>query len=198
MIAYLDGKLAYKDPTYLIIDVNGVGYHVHISLTTFAAIKDQERCKVHTYLHVTDTGHSLYGFSKASEKDLFLSLISVSGVGPNTALVMLSQLSAGDLVNAILTNDVALIQSVKGIGVKTAQRVILELKDKLGKAGNTPEIGRKLGSTPHNTLRTEALSALTTLGIPKSAAEKSLEKVFNTHGKDIPLEDIIKHALKNA
>ncbi len=197
MIAYLDGKLAYKDPTYLIIDVNGVGYQVNISLNTFATVKDQERCKVHTYLHVTENSQSLYGFSQASEKGLFLSLISVSGIGPSTALVMLSQLEPEELKQAILTDDVRLIQSVKGVGAKTAQRVILELKDKLGKAESFTEKGEKIASTTHNTLREEALSALTTLGIPKSAAEKNINKVLSTHGKDIPLEDIIKYALKN-
>jgi Holliday junction DNA helicase RuvA len=196
MIAYIDGKLAHKEPAYVIIDVGGIGYELRISLQTYSAVSDGERCRLHTYLNIKEDAHTLYGFSEFAEKKLFLELISVSGIGPNTALVMLSSLSASEIEQAIVSENVALIQSIKGIGSKTAQRVVLELKDKIKKGlyltSDTPTIA----VTSNNTLRTEALSALTTLGIPKNVAEKSIEIILKKEGSQISLEQLIKQALK--
>ena len=196
MIAYIDGKLAYKDPTFVIIDVGGVGYLIKISLQTYASLREGERCRLQTYLSIKEDAHTLYGFTESHEKKVFLELISVSGIGPNTALVMLSSLSALEIEHAILSEDLRTIQGIKGIGLKTAQRVILELKDKIrkgGVAGEIPSMGSLGGG---NTLRNEALSALVTLGIPKNVAEKSIDTVIKREGADIGLEKIIKMALQ--
>ncbi|MDH5365853.1 MAG: Holliday junction branch migration protein RuvA [Cyclobacteriaceae bacterium] len=196
MIAYINGKLAYKDATYVIIDVNGIGYHINISLTTYSAIKDLENCKLHTYLHVKEDSQTLYGFSTSAEKKIFLNLISISGVGPSTGLMVQSSLSAEELQHAIINEDVKTIQSVKGIGGKTAQRIILELKDKLAKeeivTGTTSSTGM------NNTIRQEALSALITLGFNKLAAEKTINNILKISGNQITLEALIKQALKTA
>jgi Holliday junction DNA helicase RuvA len=195
MIAYLKGKLVHKEPTFVILDVNGVGYQVSISLNTFSEIKDREDLKLVTYMHVREDAHILYGFVNEAEKQMFLYLISVNGVGPNTALVVLSYLPPNELRSAIVREDAAALQAVKGIGGKTAQRVILELKDKLRK--DPIEEGGKPGLV-HNTMRHEALTALMTLGITKSAAEKSVDSVLKLSGNTISLEDLVKQALKNA
>lgn len=197
MISYLKGKLVIKEPTHVIIDVNGVGYHVNISLSTFSSIKDQENTLIHTYLHIKEDGHTLFGFSHESEKKMFLNLLSISGVGPSTALMIQSSLSAEELKQAIASEDVKTIQGVKGVGAKTAQRIILELKDKIRKEGLFTEAD-KISSNSHNTLRSEALSALTTLGINKSAAEKSIDGILKNSGNTITLEELIKLTLKNA
>lgn len=196
MIAYIDGKLAYKEATYVIIDVNGIGYHINISLTTYSAIKDQENCKLHTYLHVKEDSQTLYGFSTSAEKKIFLDLISISGVGPNTGLMVQSSLSAEELQHAIINEDAKTIQGVKGIGGKTAQRIILELKDKLAKE---EIVSGTISSTgTNNTIRQEALSALITLGFNKLAAEKTINNILKNSGNKITLEVLIKQALKTA
>jgi len=197
MIAFLKGRLVHREPTFLWIDVNGVGYHVNISLQTFSEIKDQENVRVYTHLTVREDAHILYGFSSEAEKKLFQLLISVNGVGPNTAIVMLSYLNTSELKSAIIREDVGALQAVKGIGGKTAQRVIIELKDKLKKE-SWDEIQTPISSGSHNTLRNEALSALLTLGLPKAAAEKSVDAVLRKSGNTITLEDLVKQALKNA
>lgn len=196
MISYLNGRLVRKEPTYVIIDIQGIGYEVHIALTTYAEIKDQEQCKLHTYLHVKEDAHTLYGFHDEASRRMFLSLISISGVGPSTGLMVQSSLNAAELREAILAGDVKTIQSVKGIGAKTAQRIILELRDKLAKEGGiTPETENLIHA--RNTLRDEALSALITLGINKSAAEKSVDRILKNSGNTVTLEELIKLALKN-
>jgi Holliday junction DNA helicase RuvA len=195
MIAYIDGKLAYKDPTFVIIDVAGVGYHIKISLQTYSALKEGERCRLQTFLHIKEDAHTLYGFVENAEKRLFLELISVSGIGPNTALMMLSSLSYAEIQHAIVSEDLRTIQSIKGIGSKTAQRVILELKDKIKKgmfAGEVPNFP----SPTNNTVRNEALSALITLGIPKNVAEKSIDTIIKQEGTGLSIEQLIKKALK--
>ncbi len=197
MIAYVKGKLAYKDPTHVIIDANGIGYLIHISLNTYSQLKNQEACQLHTYLHVREDAHTLYGFGETEEKKLFLHLISVSGIGPSTGLVMLSSLSAEEIKSAIINENVSVIQSVKGIGSKTAQRAILELKDKLRKEGFEPSES-KLSSGSDNTLKQEALSALLTLGINKNVAQKSIESILNKSEGSINLETLIKKALQNS
>ena len=197
MISYLEGKLVSKEPSIAIMDVSGVGYEVRISLNTYSTIKDLDKSKLHTHLHIKEDSHTLYGFSDPKEKKRFLELISISGVGPATGLMILSSLSPEELQNAILNNDVRTIQSVKGIGGKTAERVILELKDKMRKE-EIPGIEAKLYSETSNTLRNEALSALITLGISRNAAEKSVSSILKAHGAEISLEELIKLALKSA
>ncbi len=197
MIAYIKGKLAHKDPTHVIIDANGIGYYIHISLNTFSQIKEQEACQLHTYLHIREDAQTLYGFSGIAEKNLFMHLISVSGIGPSTGLVMLSSLSAEEIKSAIINEEVSVIQSVKGIGSKTAQRAILELKDKLRKEGFDPAES-KLSVGSNNTLKQEALSALLTLGINRNIAQKSIESILNKSTDSINLETLIKKALQNA
>jgi holliday junction DNA helicase RuvA len=194
MIAFLKGKLIHKDPTFVVIDVNGIGYHVHISLQTYAEIKDQENILLFTHLSIREDAHVLFGFSKETEKRLFQLLLSVNGVGPSTAIVMLSYMSSEELKSAIAHDDIVALQKIKGIGNKTAQRVIIELKDKLKK---DVEIIPSATGVRHNTLRNEALSALITLGINKSAAEKSVDVVLKKSGNTITLEDLVKQALKN-
>jgi Holliday junction DNA helicase RuvA len=195
MIAYLKGKLTHKEPTHIIVEVNGVGYQVNISLNTFAEIKDQEDIQLSTYLQVREDAHILFGFSSVAEKSMFQNLISVNGVGPSTAMIVLSYLPPHDLRNAILKEDAVTLQSVKGIGGKTALRLILELKDKLKKEG-WEDTAALPGS--HNKMKQEALSALMTLGIAKAAAEKSIDAVLRKSGSGITLEELVKQALKNA
>jgi Holliday junction DNA helicase RuvA len=198
MIAYLKGKLAYKDPTFVLIDISGIGYQVKISLQTYSQVKDEEQIMLLTYLHIKEDGHTLYGFKEESEKKLFLNLISISGVGPNTALMILSSLNADELEYAIIHEDVKTIQNVKGVGIKTAQRIILELKDKVKKEalGDSILIPSAFGKT-NNKTREEALQALLTLGFPKAAAEKNIAAVLKKSGPEISLEELIKASLKN-
>jgi len=197
MIAFLKGRLVHKDPTHVVIDVNGVGYHVIISLQTFSEIKDQENIMLHTHLAIREDAHVLFGFSAESERKLFQQLISVNGVGPSTAIVMLSYMNSTELKSAIVHEDAVALQAIKGIGGKTAQRVIIDLKDKLKKE-SWEDTQPTLSVGPHNTLRREALSALVTLGLPKATAEKSVDTVLKKSGNTITLEDLVKQALKNS
>lgn len=196
MIAFLKGKLVHKEPTYVLVEVNGVGYHVNISLNTFSEIKDREDILIPTYLQVREDAHVLFGFATEAEKNMFQNLISVNGVGPSTAMVVLSYLTPEELRNAIVREDTATLQAVKGIGGKTAQRLVLELKDKLRKA--IPEESTAIPGIIHNTMRQEALTALMTLGISKVAAEKSIDAVLKKSGNTISLEELVKQSLKNA
>jgi Holliday junction DNA helicase RuvA len=197
MIDYLSGKLVFKDPTYVLIDVGGIGYHVKISLQTYSKIKDEELIKLLTFLHIKEDAHTLYGFKEEDEKRLFLLLISINGVGPNTGLMILSSLSAEEIEQAILSGDVATIQHVKGIGAKTAQRIILELKDKVGKNSGSESSNSQFGFLKSdNKVREEALQALITLGFPKTAAEKNIAAVLKKTTGEISLEELIKASLK--
>ncbi|NOT74718.1 MAG: Holliday junction branch migration protein RuvA [Cyclobacteriaceae bacterium] len=196
MIAYLRGKLVHKEPTHVIVDVGGIGYQASISFNTFSEIKDKEDIKLVTYLHVREDAQILFGFASEAEKIMFLNLISVNGVGPNTAMMVLSSLPPMELKAAILREDTATLQAVKGIGGKTAQRLVLELKDKLRKSGGDESL--TLTGIVSNTMRQEALTALMTLGIARSAAEKSIDTVLKKSGNTISLEDLVKQALKNA
>jgi Holliday junction DNA helicase RuvA len=196
MIAYLKGKLVHKDPTHVIVDVGGVGYHVHISLNTYSAIKDREDILLTTYLQVREDAHVLYGFGSEQEKLMFQHLISVNGIGPGTAIVVLSYMPPAELRTAIMREDAATLQSIKGIGGKTAQRLILELKDKLRKEGADETSN---DNTPvYNKMKQEALTALMTLGIARAAAEKSIDSALKKSGNNLTLEDLVKFALKNA
>ncbi len=197
MFAYLKGKLAHKDPTFVILDINGVGYEVKISLNTFSKIKDQENIQLFTHFHVKEDAQILFGFADIYEKQTFLHLVSISGVGPSTGLMVLSSLTPQEVEQAILSEDVGTIQGVKGIGTKTAQRIILELKDKVGKDNSGGDL-LNLPISRQNTTRNEALAALVTLGINKAAAQKSVDKILKGSSSDISLEDLIKLALKAA
>ena len=197
MIAFLSGRLITKEPTHLLIDVSGVGYLVKISLQTYSSLQvKDDHIKIHTLLIVKEDSHTLYGFSKIEEKQLFEHLISVSGIGPNTAIVMLSSLSSGEITQALVSEDVKTIQSVKGIGAKTAQRAIIELKDKLKKELISDGVNPTIFAHQNLNLRSEALTALTTLGIQKAAAEKSIDTILRRSGGDISLEELIKLALR--
>ena len=197
MIAFLKGKLIQRDPTFVVVEVQGIGYQLHISLQTFSDIKEQENVMLHTHLNIREDAHILFGFSSVVEKKLFQQLISVNGVGPSTAIIMLSYMNSNELKSAIVREDAASLQSIKGIGGKTAQRVIIELKDKLKKE-NWEEAQPAISLGSHNTMRNEALSALLTLGLPRAAAEKSVDTVLRKSGNTITLEDLVKQALKNA
>ena len=196
MIAYVNGIVTYKDPAYAIIDVNGVGYEVRISLQTYTSLPDiGARCKLVTFLNIREDAHVLYGFWGNDEKKLFLDLTSISGIGPSTALVMLSSLSSSEIRQGIIDEDLRMIQSIKGIGSKTAQRVILELRDKIRKE-ELVSTGAKSAEPSSSTLRSEALAALVTLGIPKPTAEKSLDAIIKREGQSISVENLIKLALR--
>jgi holliday junction DNA helicase RuvA len=196
MIAYVDGKVAYKDPAYAIIDVNGLGYEVRISLQTYTSLPEEgSRCKLVTYLNIREDAHVLYGFWSTDEKKLFLDLTGISGIGPSTALVMLSSLSSSEIRQGIVDEDLRLIQSIKGIGSKTAQRVILELKDKMRK-DTLLSTGVKITESSSSVLRSEALAALVTLGIPRATAEKSVDAIIKRDGPEITVEQLIKLALR--
>lgn len=192
MITHLEGKLVEKNPTDIVIDCNGVGYFVNISLHTFSQIPDQENLKLYTYLQVREDSHTLYGFSSKAEREIFKLLISVSGIGANTARTMLSSLTPEQVKEGIAGGDVALIQSVKGIGAKTAQRVIIDLKDKVLKVYGIDE----LSLIPNNTHKDEALSALDVLGFNKKQSEKVVDRILKAQ-PDAQVEEIIKEALKN-
>ena len=194
MIGYLKGILAFKDPTFVIMDVNGVGYEVKISLYTFSKIKNLESCLLHTHLYVKEDSQTLFGFSDKGEKSIFLQLIGISGVGPNTALMINSSLTVSEIKNAIVNEEVTVIQKVKGIGSKTAHRIILELKDKIKREGY--ESGTSMVESTSK--RNEALSALITLGINRTMAEKGVDRILKNHGDEISLEDLIKFVLKQA
>jgi Holliday junction DNA helicase RuvA len=192
MFAYLQGKFTYKSAAQVYVDVNGVGYEVNISLNTFAAIQHLNEGKLFTWLQVKEDGHVLYGFFDKEEKDIFLLLISVSGVGAATARMMLSSIRPDEVNRAIFQGNVKLLESVKGIGKKTAERLILELKDKINKqpvsSGNVYLKG--------NTLEQDALTALTALGISRVQAEQSIQKIIRSEPDISNLEELIKKALK--
>ncbi|WP_179344281.1 Holliday junction branch migration protein RuvA [Winogradskyella ursingii] len=192
MITHLEGKLVEKNPTDVVLDCNGVGYFVNISLHTFSQIPDQENLKLYTFLQVREDAHTLYGFASKTEREIFKLLISVSGIGANTARTMLSSLTPQQVKEGIASEDVALIQSVKGIGLKTAQRVIIDLKDKVLKVYGIDEVSL----IANNTSKDEALSALEVLGFNKKLAEKAIDRIVKTQ-PDAQVEQIIKEALKN-
>ena len=191
MYEYFNGKLAYKAPTHVVIDVSGIGYYVHISLYTFSQIKDQENCKLFISLQVREDSHTLYGFATEGEKKLFENLISVSGIGPNTGRMILSSNTPDEIQSAIVNGQVVLIQKIKGIGPKTAQRLILELQDKLKKQG----FEALASPIQSQSVPEEALSALVMLGFNKVAAEKVLNTILKTES-NLSVEDMIKLALK--
>lgn len=193
MFAYIDGKLTFKCPAYIVVEAGGVGYHINISLNTYSSLADAERCKIYTWLHVKEDAHTLYGFADEGERRLFLHLISVSGIGPNTGRMMLSSITPTEIQSAIISGDLPLIQRIKGIGVKSAQRLVLELQDKLKKEGT----GSLIAAPLNNTVKEEALSALMMLGFAKTASEKAIDNAVKAGGQDLSVEQMIKLALKN-
>ena len=192
MIHHLKGKLVEKNPTYVIIECAGVGYFVNISLHTFSKIPEGELLQLYTHLQVKEDSHTLFGFAEKSEREIFRLLLSVSGIGSSTARTMLSSMSPAQIRDAIANGDVPAIQAIKGIGAKTAQRVILDLRDKVLKVYDIDE----LSITSNNTNKDEALSALEVLGFARRQAEKVVDKVIS-QDTSLSVENIIKLALKN-
>ncbi len=192
MIHHLKGKLVEKNPTHVIIECGGVGYFVNISLHTFSRIPDGELISLYTHLQIKEDSHTLFGFVEKSEREIFRLLLSVSGIGSSTARTMLSSMSPAQIRDAIANGDVPSIQSIKGIGAKTAQRVILDIKDKVLKVYDIDEVS----PTPNNTNKDEALSALEVLGFARRQAEKVVDKVIS-QDSSLSVENIIKLALKN-
>ncbi|ATA77311.1 Holliday junction ATP-dependent DNA helicase RuvA [Capnocytophaga canimorsus] len=193
MITQIQGKLVEKNPTHLVVDCHGVGYFINITLNTYSTLPQNEAIKLYTYLQIKEDAHNLYGFLTKAEREVFVLLISVSGVGAGTARTMLSSLTAAQVRSAIINGDVATIQSVKGIGAKTAQRVILDLKEKMTKLQDFEDI-------PYNEVNTnkeEALAALEVLGFVRKQAEKVVDRIIRTSSEQLSVEEIIKQALKN-
>lgn len=193
MINHIEGRLTEKTPTYAVIDCGGVGYLLHISLNTFSKIGSSEKCRLYAHLTIREDAHTLYGFADQEERIIFRHLISVSGVGASTARMILSSLSPAEVTGAIMTGNVAALKSIKGIGEKSAQRIIVDLKGKLGK----DDAPMEFFTASNNTTREEALSALVMLGFAKNVAEKALEKVIKAEGNGATVEQLIKQALKN-
>ena len=192
MIAHIQGRLVEKTPTEVIIDCNGVGYHINISLHTYSLLPDSESLKLFTFLQIREDAHILYGFVEKQERELFKLLLSVSGVGASTARTMLSSLAPSQIIQAIASNDVGTMQSMKGIGAKTAQRIILDLKEKVLKVYNLDEVS----VIESNTNKDEALSALEVLGFVRKSAEKVIDKIIR-ETPNASVENLIKQALKN-
>jgi len=194
MITYIKGALIEKNPAYVVIETaGGVAYYIHISLATFSQLKETENIKLLTHYAIKEDAHQLFGFFTEEERNLFRLLISVNGIGVNTARLILSSLSTDELINAVATENVRIIQGVKGIGLKTAQRVIIDLKDKIGKCA-TQNIEKIAIS--YNNNKTEALSALMSLGFAKNLADGALEKIIRAERADLSIEELIKKALR--
>jgi len=191
MIAYLKGDFVYKSPAVVNIDVNGVGYEVQISLNTYSKIQNLDKGTLHTCLLIREDAHLLYGFFDLAEKEMFLHLFSVSGIGASTARVMLSYMKPDELAKAIVQADTKTLEAIKGIGKKTAERMVLELKDKLAK--HPPDTN--ISAMKNNTLQQDALNALTALGISRQAAGQAVERTLQTEPQ-ITLEDLVKKALR--
>lgn len=201
MYDYIHGKLAEINPAYAVVETGGVGYVIHISLNTYSRLSGSDHCKVYTHLVVREDAHVLFGFAELEERELFRLLISVSGVGPNTARLLLSSLNVPELKQAIALGQVSILKSVKGIGEKSAQRIIVDLKDKVDKGFDALE---KVGQV-HNTKREEALSGLIILGFPRKVSEKAIDEVIqsakynpdsDSGGIELNVETLIKEALK--
>lgn len=193
LITYVKGTITYKTPTYLVVETGGIGYHINISLFTYAKVEKLEHVKVLTYLHIKEDAHTLYGFADDEERQLFVHLIAVSGIGPNTAQVMLSQMNPDEIRAAIIGENEAALRKVKGVGQKTAKQIILDLKSKLLKSGGEPGLPM---AAADNTIRQEALSALLALQVNKIQAQKALNKVLQDQPGVKTVEDLVRMALK--
>jgi Holliday junction DNA helicase RuvA len=198
MYDYFQGKIVEKNPAYVVLDCHGIGYLLNISINTFDKIPASGECKLFVHQAIREDAHVLYGFAEPEERIMFRDLISVSGVGAATARVMLSSMSPSDIQNSIVIGDVSRLKAIKGIGEKTAQRIIVDLKSKMGAnqlSGNSSQSAAFLGM--HNNLRSEALNALETLGFARNAAEKAVDKIIREGGNSISLEELVKRVLKN-
>lgn len=193
MIAFLNGKFVKKTPSYVYVDVNGVGYEVQISLNTYSRIQSLDEGMLHTHLIVREDAHLIFGFSDAAEKDMFQQLIVISGIGANTARVMLSYMKPDELSRAIIQGNVKALESVKGIGKKTAERIVVELRDKLAKQPVETELN--ISPWKSNSLQSDALNALIALGINRQAADGAIQKVLAQH-PEVGVELLIKKALQ--
>jgi Holliday junction DNA helicase RuvA len=193
MFEYISGNVVYKQPTFVVIDINGLAYRINISLNTFESINNAKQTKLLLHQSIKEDSHTLYGFLIEDERSLFRSLISVSGIGTNTAILILSSFKTSEIINAIINANVSLLKSIKGVGPKTAQRMIVELQDSLGKKGDTliPAIGGRNQSVE------EAISALHMLGFKKNDAEKVIVKIVRENPGEISVEELIKLALKS-
>ena len=192
MIAFVRGDFVHKTPAMVMVDVNGVGYELHISLNTYTSIQNLDKGKLYTHFHVREDAQLLYGFFEEAEKNIFVQLISVSGVGAATARMMLSSMRPDEITRAILQGNAKQLESIKGIGKKSAERIILELRDKVGKTSFESNIS----ALNYNSLEHDALNALIALGIARSVAEQAIQKVIKTDSTPGKIEDIIKKALK--
>ena len=192
MYAYLEGKFTMKNPAQVYVDINGVGYEVNISLNTYSHIQSSVSGKLFTYLQVKEDGHTLFGFFDKGEKDMFIQLISVSGIGASTARMMLSHLKPDEVSSAIQQGNVKLLESIKGIGKKTAERLVLELRDKVNKIDSIVHVSAPAG----NSIQQDALNALVSLGIARPQAENAVKKIISTDTNTSNLEELIKKALK--
>lgn len=198
MIEFIQGNLVEKNPAYAIVECNGLGYHVQISLNTYTALEENTACKLHTYYNVSvdvrsgASNHSLYGFSTIKERQLFRELITVSGVSSNLAMVILSSVNPSEVTNAIVSGNVAMFKSVKGIGPKLAQRIVMDLQPKFQKSDGGVEISVPIG----NTMKNDALIALCSLGFNRSKAEQTIQKIINQNSEELQVEELIKESLK--
>lgn len=192
MFAYLDGKFVFKSPAMVHVDVNGVGYEVQVSLNTYSKIQDLDKGILHVSLLIREDAHILYGFFDKTEKEMFLNLISVSGIGATTARMMLSYMKPEELTRLIVLNDIHGLEKIKGIGKKTAERLVLELKDKMAKQ----PLDINISPLKHNTLHADALNALMALGIARNTADQAVQRVTKSNPSLTSLEDVIKKALK--
>lgn len=194
MYNHFEGKISVKTPTFAVIDCGGVGYQLNISLNTYSVLPDSGNCRLYAHLAVREDAMVLYGFANEEERELFRHLISVSGVGPGTARMILSSMGPNEITQAILSGDVAALRAIKGIGEKSAQRIIVDLKGKLGKDSGTGVIS---SFVTDNKIREEALSALVMLGFARNMAEKAVDKSLKAEGNVLSVEHLIKLALKN-
>ena len=193
MIDHIEGRLVEKTPTYAVINCGGVGYILNISLNTYGKIGESEKCKLFAHLAIREDAHTLYGFADQQERNVFRHLISVSGVGASTARMILSSLSPLEVQQAVLTGNVGLLKSIKGIGEKSAQRILIDLNGKLGKE----ELSADFLTHPNNTMKDEALSALAMLGFARNSADKAIDKVLKQNSTINSVEELIKQTLKN-
>lgn len=194
MYEFIEGKIEHANPAFVIINANGIGYHLQISINTYEQLKNLKQGRVLTYLAIKEDGHYIYGFFDEVERQLFKQLISVNGVGTNTARMILSGQSPNEIISAIATGNIAMLKAVKGVGPKTAQRIVLELQDKIGKISTPGEMSAMPGHA--NRAFDEALLALQALGFQRAVAEKTLLKVTNNNKLQIGVEDMIKQSLK--
>jgi holliday junction DNA helicase RuvA len=197
MFAYLKGDLTFKSPAVITLEVHGVGYHINIPVSTYTAIAGLEKATIYTHFHVKEDAQTLYGFSTQTERNTFVQLISVSGVGPNTAQLILSSMTVDEIRAAIIGEQAHILQKVKGIGAKTAKQIILDLKDRLTKESPDGPVVFPIGGASNNTIREEALSALVSLGFNRINVQKALNSILNEQPSVAKVEELIKLALKS-